>query len=371
MNSKSLWRASLPLLLLAVMAPASASDAPDSDYVVLKGDSSVGKSALDEAIAPLFDNSELGLTQSVLVMHKGEVLAERYGDGIHSQTKLLSRSIAKAVTTVLVGLMVSDGRLALDSPVPLAAWNQPGDPRGLITLRHLLTMSSGLQHREMGEPLATADSVRMLFTDGAQDMAAFAEAKPVADRPGSRFTYSTADTMIVSDLMTRMLTDRNDPQARRDAMEEYIEGRLAAPVGLPSLTAEYDARGTMIGGAMMHMTTRDYARFGQFLMQKGRIDGKQIVSPRWVEFMTRPSRRNPAYGGGLWLNREGVEGEDNPLFPGKGPRSLFACVGHNGQYIIVSPAQGLVIVRMGVTTKDDRPALANALAELVALFPSG
>ena len=335
MNSKSLWRASLPLLLLAVMAPASASDAPDSDYVVLKGDSSVGKSALDEAIAPLFDNSELGLTQSVLVMHKGEVLAERYGDGIHSQTKLLSRSIAKAVTTVLVGLMVSDGRLALDSPVPLAAWNQPGDPRGLITLRHLLTMSSGLQHREMGEPLATAD------------------------------------TMIVSDLMTRMLTDRNDPQARRDAMEEYIEGRLAAPVGLPSLTAEYDARGTMIGGAMMHMTTRDYARFGQFLMQKGRIDGKQIVSPRWVEFMTRPSRRNPAYGGGLWLNREGVEGEDNPLFPGKGPRSLFACVGHNGQYIIVSPAQGLVIVRMGVTTKDDRPALANALAELVALFPSG
>ncbi|MEB0161228.1 serine hydrolase, partial [Pseudomonas sp. AH2 (2023)] len=78
--------------------------------------------------------------------------------------KLLSWSIAKSVTAVLVGLMVSDGRLALDMPVPVAAWSQPGDPRGKITLRQLLQMRSGLDHVEDGEPITNGDTVRMLFT---------------------------------------------------------------------------------------------------------------------------------------------------------------------------------------------------------------
>jgi CubicO group peptidase (beta-lactamase class C family) len=229
-------------------------------------------------------------------------------------------------------------------------------------------MSSGLEHRETGEPLAMADTVRMLFTDGAADMAAYSEAKPVAARPGSRFNYSTSDTQIIADLMTRMLTDSNRPDDRRAAMEEFLQGRLVTPVGLGSFRAEYDARGTLIGGAFLHMTTRDYARFGEFLRNKGRANGQQILSPRWVKFMTAPSERNPAYGGQLWLNREG---ESSPLFPGRGSRSLFACVGHHGQYVIVSPAQRLVIVRMGLTAEEDMPALRSALARLVEQFPAG
>jgi CubicO group peptidase (beta-lactamase class C family) len=262
--------------------------------------------------------------------------------------------------------MVSDGRLALDAPVPLAAWSQPGDPRGAITLRHLLHMTSGLQHREDGDPLARSDAVRMLFTDGAQDMAAYSESKPIASKPGSEFVYSSGDSMILSDLMTRMLTDRADAEGRRAAMDEFVRGRLIAPVGLSSLTPEYDARGTMIGGVMMHMTSRDYARFGEFLRLKGKMDGRQILSARWVDFMTTPSQRNRAYGGQIWLNREG---SDNQLFPGRGPRGLFAAVGHHGQYVIVSRTQRLVIVRMGISNEEERGPLRSALARLVELFP--
>jgi len=367
MNSKSFLRATLPLIALISLSSAHAQRDDAAEYTVLTGDNQVSTQALQAAIAPLFDD-EVGKTQSLLVMRDGNIIAERYAEGFGPDTKLLSRSIAKAITTVLVGLMVSDGRLALDSPVPLEAWSQPGDPRGQITLRHLLNMSSGLEHREEGDPLATSDTIRMIFTDGAQDMAGFAEAKPVASRPGTQFRYSSGNTMIVSDLMTRMLTSLPAAQARRDAMDEFIAGRLADPVGLSSLTGEYDARGTLIAGAMMHMTSRDYARFGEFLRQRGKIDGRQILSPRWIDFMTEASERNPAYGGGVWLNREGA---DTPLFPGRGPRSLYACVGHHGQYIIVSPAQRLVIVRMGITAEHDRPALAQALARLVETIPTG
>lgn len=371
MNSKSLWRASAALLIILILAllvlrgGKSASGA--AYYQTLQGSSGVSRSRLAESVEPLFDRS-VGTTQALVVMRDGKIVAERYGKGIAPESRLLSRSLAKAVTATLVGLMVSDGRLALDSPAPVPAWNQPGDPRGLITLRHLLRMTSGLEHRESGAPLQGSDTVRMLFTDGAQDMAGYAESKPIAHPPGSRFVYSTADTMIVSDLMTRMLTDSNRPDARRAAMMEFVRGRLMDPVGLPSLTPEFDARGTMIGGAVMHMTARDYARFGEFLRNKGRVNGHQVISARWVDFMTSPSPRNPAYGAQLWLNREGP---GNPLFPGRSSKKLFAAAGYQGQYILVSPGQRLVVVRIGISSRKQQVALRSALADLLELFPYG
>src|SRR3546814_2702187 len=100
----------------------------------------------------------------------------------------------------------------------------------------------------------------MLFLSGAKDMAAYAEARPLAAQPGSQFQYSTATSMILSDIMTRALTSSEDPQVRRDAMMQFIRGRFIQPLGMSSLTPEFDARGTLIGGSIMHATARDYAR---------------------------------------------------------------------------------------------------------------
>jgi CubicO group peptidase (beta-lactamase class C family) len=301
-------------------------------------------------------------------MRDGKVIAERYAPGITPDTKLLSWSMAKSVTAVLVGLMVSDGRLALDSPVPVAAWSQPGDPRGRITLRQLLSMTSGLDHAEDGEPITDGDTVRMLFMDGAQDMAAYAESKPLAHNPGETFSYSTGSTMILSDLMTRMLTNSPHPDVRRRAMQMFIDGRLKAPGKLSSLTPEYDANGTLIGGSIMHMTARDYGRFGELLRNHGRSpNGHQIVPEKWVDYMRAPSPRNAAYGAHLWLNRDSSE---NALMPGLASASLFGCVGHNGQYILVAPGQRLTIVRIGMSPKKEQRAAVKAqLARLIGLFP--
>lgn len=361
------WLGLLSLLALAGGLAVRAADPAPSYHVA--GDGAVDEEALRAAIDPLFDGEEdVGETRALIVMHRGEIVAERYAPGYGPSTKLMSWSIAKSVTAVLVGLMVSDGRLALDSPVPVPAWNQTGDPRGRITLRQLLSMTAGLDHVEDDEPLAQADTIRMLFIDGAQDMSGFAEAKPLAHAPGSTFSYSTGSTLILSDLMARMLTGSADPDVRRRAMQTFIDGRLKTPARLDSLTVEYDAAGTMIGGSFLHMTARDYARFGELLRNHGRgPNGHQIVPEKWVDFMRAPSPRNAAYGAHLWLNRES---EQSALMPDDAPASLFGCVGHGGQYILVSPVQGLTVVRIGQSPdKEQRAALKAGLAKLIGLFP--
>mgnify|MGYP001250017165 FL=1 len=86
--------------------------------------------------------------------------------------------------------------------------------------------------------------------------------------------------------------------------------------------------------------------------------------------MTRPSPRNPGYGAQLWLNRPQSDGED-VLFPGKARNDVFAAVGHLGQYVIVSPAQKLTVVRMGHSDDAERAGVRTHLAEIIALFPAG
>lgn len=354
--------------LVAAGSLAGRATPTDEPVYTVASDVVTGQSALRAAIDPLFDDEDMGETRALIVMRDGQVVAERYAPGFGPDTKLLAWSMAKTVTGVLAGLMVADGRLALDAPVPVPAWSQPGDPRGRITLRQLLTMSSGIDHVEDGDPVTAGDTVRMLFQGGAQDMAAYAEAKPLAHAPGESFAYSTGSTMILSDLMTRMLTNSEDPDVRRRAMQMFIDGRLKAPGKLPSLTPEYDAHGTMIGGSILHMTARDYGRFGELLRRRGRTPaGHQILPEKWIDLMTTPSRRNPAYGLHIWLNRAS---DESALMPGQAPESLFGCVGHNGQYILISPSQRLTVVRIGMSPrKEQRRAVRAGLARLMGLFP--
>jgi CubicO group peptidase (beta-lactamase class C family) len=96
----------------------------------------------------------LGETRALVVMHKGRIVAERYAPGYGPNTKLIGWSMSKTITGVLIGLLISDGRLTLDESAPVPTWQRPGDPRGEITLRQLLQMRSGLQHVESTKPAA-------------------------------------------------------------------------------------------------------------------------------------------------------------------------------------------------------------------------
>lgn len=374
---KRLWRkrpvlaglAGLAMLAAVPVIGIAAAPEPDAGIVSITGDAQVPAESIAPAIERLFaqdGDAPLGETRALVIMRAGKIIAERYAPGYGPETRHLSWSMAKTVTGILMGIMVSDGRMALDEPAPLAAWSQRGDPRGAITLRQMMQMRTGLHHVEKGDPIEQSDALRMLVGDGAQGQAAYAAAKPIADPPGSAFLYSSATSLLLAEIVTEQLTQSRSPQARRDAMTSFMRTRFTEPVGLESFVPEFDAQGTLLGAAMMHMTARDYARLGEFLRRGGVAGGRQLVATSWMRFMTTPSPTNAAYGGQLWLNRPG---EGSPLFPGEASPRLYAAAGFGGQYVIVSPAQSLVIVRLGVTRDADMPALKSALARLVQRFP--
>jgi CubicO group peptidase (beta-lactamase class C family) len=328
----------------------------------------ISREKLARAVDDLFADDEAGETRAVVVSYGGRVVAERYGPGFARDTRLTGWSMSKTITGVLIGLLVADGRLRLDESVPIPAWQRSGDPRGEITLRQLLQMRSGLRHAESAPRRAESDQVRMLFTDGRDNMAAYAEAQPLEAEPGRKWAYSSATSVILADIAARVLAEGADPARRRQAVADYLNARLFVPLGMTSMVPEFDAAGTFIGSSMVHGTARDWARFGEFLRAGGAVAGAQILPRGWVEFMTAPSPRNPGYGAQLWLNRPQVDGE-TVLLPGRAPQSLFGAVGHAGQYVLVSPGQKLTVVRLGMSGSEQLPKVRDHLAAIVGLFP--
>ncbi|WP_408589258.1 serine hydrolase domain-containing protein [Novosphingobium sp.] len=326
-----------------------------------------GREALARAVDALFTDPAAGETRAVIVMHKGRIVAERYAPGYHENTRFISWSMAKSVTGVMIGMLVSDGRLKLDESAPVAEWQRPGDPRGEITLRQLLQMRSGLKHMEAGDPVYRSDEVRMLFLDGRNDMARYAEDQPLEFEPGAKFVYSSNTSVILADLAARVLAPAQDPDSRRRAVAEYLRTRLFEPAGMRSMVPEFDAAGTLIGGSMIHGSARDWARFGEFLRNKGSAGGVQMVPRQWVDFMTRPSPRESQYGAQIWLNRKPTQGEAS-LFPERGPADLFAAEGHVGQFVLVAPSRELVVVRLGMTPEDRLHPLVSLLGNVVGLY---
>jgi len=327
----------------------------------------VKREALARAVDALFTRKGIGETRALIVMHDGKIVAERYRKGYGPKSRFQGWSMSKTVTGVLIGMMVADGRLRLDDPAPVETWQRPGDPRGEITLRHLLQMRSGLRHEEKAEPVYESGEVRMMFLDGRDDMGGWAEAQPLEFEPGTRFIYSTPTAMILADIATDLVAPEGSADERQAAMAEFVAARLAKPLGMESLIGEYDASGTLMGGSAIWADARDWAQFGEFLRRRGVAGGVQVVPRGWIAFMTSPSPASPDFGAQIWLNRPSDAGRDY-LFAGQGPDSAFAAIGHLGQYVIVLPDQQVTIVRFGKTDEEQRGALVDALAEIAALY---
>jgi CubicO group peptidase (beta-lactamase class C family) len=209
----------------------------------------------------------------------------------------------------------------------------------------------------------------MLFLDGRDDMAAYAEAQPLEAPAGQVFESSSASAVILADLAARVLAPDGDPGRRRQAVAEYLGNRVLDPLALTTMRAQFDRAGTMIGAGMVDASARDWAGIGEFLRHTGSVKGAQVLPRRWVQFMLAPSPRNPGYGAGVWLNGAGAD-EGGRLFPGTANADVFACLGEQGQYVIGSPRQLLTVVRLGASDPKQKQALHRELGALLTLFPS-
>ena len=360
---------------LSLSACGSAGDrevAPPSDesLAAVRETDAANRIALAYAVDGLFDAEAVGETRALLVLYDGEPVAQRYGEGFTADTPQLGWSLSKTVTGLMIGMMVADGSLALDAPAPVERWQRPGDPRGSITLRHLLQMRSGLRHAEIADPAYASDTARMLYRDGRDDMAHYALTQPLDHDPGTQYAYSTAETQILADIAARTLTQSQDPQARQAAMQGWLESRLYEPLGLTSMRGEYDATGTLIGGAMFHAGAGDWAKIGELIRQGGVADGVRVVPRGWIAFMGGSNPADGAYGAHLWRNRAREEGRNEVVFGGRGPQDAVAALGHRGQYILVIPSRRLTVVRLGYSSAEQQAALNDRMLILSELFPA-
>lgn len=352
-------------------APTQRAPLSEAALDVVTKDAGAPREQLAREVDDLFTMEGLGETRAVLVLADGKIAAERYGEGYDANTRFISWSMAKTITAVLVGMLVADGRLSLDEPAPVPLWQRPGDPRSEITLRQLLQMRSGLRHTEAGDPPYDSSEVRMLFLDGRDDMARWAKEQPLEAEPGERFEYSSNTTVILADIVARTLTQSANPEARRAAVDRFMDERLFGPLDMTSIVPEYDASGTLIGGSLMHATARDYAKFGEFMRNDGIAPGgEQLVPSRWIKAMRSPSPASEHYGLQTWMNRPEPRLEyPHPLFPDRAPASLFALIGHMGQYVLVSPEQRVTMVRLGHSDSAQRPPMLQQAADVIALYP--
>ncbi len=310
-------------------------DAPDNttalgDNVTLT-ENTFALDLLGVPVSFAFDGATYGQgtrTSAVVVLHKGQVVAEQYARGIERTTPQRTWSVAKSLTSTIIGAAIYDGILGLDNEAILADFNKGGDPRRAITLRHVLNMASGL---ESNNPGSRTDR---LYFGGAsvQDQLSDRSLEAI---PGTRFKYSNIDTLIAMRALREAMG--NDAAYRAFPHSEVLQ-----KIGARHTVLETDWNGDYISSSQVWMTARDMARLGQLYLQDGKWGGEQILPPGWVEFVSTPAPAQPdrdyGYAGSFWLIGDASIGV---------PQDAFAGLGNRGQYMVVVPSRDLVIVRRG------------------------
>lgn len=315
--------------------------------------------------------------RGIAVIHRGRLVAQRYGDGFGLRTPLPGWSLTKTVNAALVGMQIAEGKL---SPQQSGFWPAGADGRSQIALRHLMAMSSGLRFDETHG--GVSDLTRMLYLE--PDMAAYAAAQPLLHPAGTVWSDSSGTALLLSRIWQRaaagatgndgILPAKNGPTS--PAVLSLPHDRLFAPLGMSSALIEADARGNLVGSSYMFASTHDWARFGQFLLQDGVWQGKRMLPAGFVESMWQPAPASGGqYGQGqVW--RHGPQGAtppgQNPDLPFKLPADTYWMLGHDGQSIAIVPSKGLVLVRLGLTPERLRYQPQALLAAVIeALEPDG
>jgi CubicO group peptidase (beta-lactamase class C family) len=310
--------------------------------------------AVDEAFN---DSTGKRGTRAVVVVYDGEIVAERYAEGFSANSKLAGWSMAKSITSALIGILVNQNKLQISVPAPVDEWKN--DERSNITITDLLHMSSGLDWWEYYA--APSDATNMLYCE--KDMGKFALHKKLKDHPGSKFYYSSGSTNILSYIIRRVVGEAD--------YYRFPYEQLFHKIGMNDTVFEVDAGGTFAASSYCFATAHDWAKFGLLYLQDGVWNGERILPEGWVDFSATPTtaktaKKDGSYGAQWWLNKATPHAPKKyPLVPD----DCFRCQGYEGQYVWVISSKKLVVVRLALEKGNELdpniflPAVINAFKQ--------
>ena len=275
----------------------------------------------------------LNRVTGLLVLHDGRVKMERYLLGNTERTRWMSMSIAKSVTSTLIGAAVKQGKLSLNDQVTKHVPALVGSAYDGATVRDVLMMSSGVRWTETYTNPAS-DRRRLLEAQISQvpgSALAVMQALPRAAGPGTRNTYNTGETQVASEIL-RSAVGR--PAA------DYLAERIWSRVGMEADALWWldSPNGVEIGGSGLSATLRDYGRFGLFVLNDGVIGADSILPSGWVAEATSPKvlrGGQPLNYGYLWWTPTTSDGRRD---------HAFSAEGIHGQFIYINPGAKVVIV---------------------------
>lgn len=269
-------------------------------------------------------------TAALLILHDGKLRLERYGLGFDRDGRWTSFSVAKSITSTLLGAAVRDGHIrSLDDKVSDYIQEMKGSAYDVVSIRQLLTMTSGVR---WNEDYADPNSDVARFNnhkpeEGVDALVSYLRQLPRAAPPGTRWNYSTGETNLVGVLVTR---------ATGKPLASYLSEKIWVPAGMEQkATWILSSTGQEISGCCIQAATRDFARFGQFILDGARAGGQPVVADGWLaEATTRQAdigRPGRGYGFQWWTYDDGS----------------FAARGIFGQGIFIDPKRRLVIASNG------------------------
>jgi CubicO group peptidase (beta-lactamase class C family) len=295
-------------------------------------------------------------TLAMVVMHRGQLVAERYANPVTPSTRLQGWSMNKSLMASFVGIQVAKGDLALTDNVAarLTALGVPPKTfaglSGAMNLKHLMSMTSGLDFEERYFP--GDDVTEMLY--GHRPMWQVPVGLGQRHEPGKVFSYSSGDTNVVSFLWQNTLGD--------EPYIDWLQREVYAPLALAEPLLEPDVAGFQVGSSFANLTARDWARVGQWWLDAwhGR---DALLSQDWQRTAVTPgaSLGGANYGLGFWLNTE------QRIFPGLSENTFYSG-GNSGQFVVVMPEAELVVVRLGLTLEESKSAMAPVLVALNDYF---
>jgi CubicO group peptidase (beta-lactamase class C family) len=299
----------------------------------------IDEAKLKQAVNAAFETAN-SLTAAFVVTWRGQLIAERYGEGLNERTPLEGWSMGKSLIATLMGILIKQGVYDLWQPAPIPEWQSVNDPRAKIRIADILHMSSGLRIRAPQDPdydpAGPYPDHVYLYTGGVNSFH-YAATRPQQWPPNTIGRYRNSDPVLISYLVRLGVEKRG---------EEYLsfpQRALFDKLGIRTMVIETDPFGNFLGQGYEVGSGRDWARLGNLYLQDGVWNGEHLLPEGYSKFVSTlapawEADRRPVYGAFFWINGTGT-------FPV--PRDAYYMAGAGGQTTLIIPSHDLVVVRMG------------------------